>query len=541
MSSKIVALSLSAIIAAVCFWPSKKSEPLLEREELAARKVASEGIEKIRFLPKAGQRYTYGFQRKILIRGFGKNPEITFKGKFYIDTISADASSFDAVISEEIAPDIITPVQLRAHISADGERIEIYSQRNLKGPDRQHVNILKDLLAHWLFFPSMDTSGPYVATIKNISDSTDYSSWEKNKVKYAKGPVSILSSKHVLTWDKSAKVPKEIKGEESTKIGADLSSDSSYSFVFERMQPQKTILSEFKNREELMLGSSDAMQSENPENAGLNWASLRGELAHLDRLSSGEQLKVFGDLVKFIKLHPDGLGNLVASLNHEDIQNGTDAFKTVVGTLATVGSPEALGALRDIYHDPDCPVAGKGTILISLTTTQAPLDDSTKNFLEGEMNRKDNSDISHGAGYALGSALAKGSGDNGIDAIRKAWYSGNASDSLAALEAMGNSGRSEFLPQVLEALASSDLQIRAKAVFALRFMRVDQAIQIMVNSLGDSQVDLREAAAGAMQLADWKEAFRAPLQNCAAKESVTRIQALCQYDLESKGNRIAGN
>src|SRR6185503_11910265 len=100
-------------------------------------------------------------------------------------------------------------------------------------------------------------------------------------------------------------------------------------------------------------------------------------------------------------------------------------------------------------------VPGKGTILAALTTTQAQLSPSTRDFLLGETEGQNDVDLANGAAWALGSSLQGSPNDSNaqrsIASLQDAWGTAlNAthpeSEELVLLDAMGNSGRNEFLP-----------------------------------------------------------------------------------------------
>ena len=201
-----------------------------------------------------------------------------------------------------------------------------------------------------------------------------------------------------------------------------------------------------------------------------------------------------------------------------------------VGTLATTGTPESQAALVQIYQDPNCPVAGKGTILAALTTTQAGLTSQTRDFLLNESQSSANADLSNGATWALGSALQNAPVDTSslraISSVQQAWTTAQSmtqgeNEELVLLDAMGNSGRPEFMPILSQVIASdSDNVLRTKAVYALRFIPSPDAVTLLGQELGDSNASVRLAAANAMVSAPWNEAFQAPLQHCVSSESV---------------------
>jgi hypothetical protein len=201
-----------------------------------------------------------------------------------------------------------------------------------------------------------------------------------------------------------------------------------------------------------------------------------------------------------------------------------------------------------IYQDPNCPISGKGTILTAFTTTQAPPASATTDFLKNEMEQQKNSDLKYGASYALGSSLSNAIGasaDSGMNSLRAQWQnalqSGDLVAQLSILDAIGNSGRAEFFPDVNAVTESqSAITLRAKATFSMRFMNTSASKSAIVNQFGNSNETIRESAVGAVALAPWAEQFRAPLQACTSHESVDRIQKECS-ELLTTHSQVAGN
>jgi hypothetical protein len=286
--------------------------------------------------------------------------------------------------------------------------------------------------------------------------------------------------------------------------------------------------------------------------SGEDWSTLRSELLALDSKDSDTQLKVFGNLARFLKLHSDAPSDLMDLLRAQGaIQLGMQSalFKAALGALITAGTPEAQAAALKIYSDPTCPVSGKGAILSALTTTQAPLTASTQDFLATTMKTEPNADLSQGASYALGSSIQKTSDESkkadAIEALRERYLnsSGNLSDQLAALDAIGNSGQAAYLPDLRSIIQSADAAslLKAKAVFALRFIQSSEATELLSQSLTSVDTQVRQSAARAIAMARWSDSFRNPLQTCASKDPVSSIQAICRSTLAASDPTLASN
>jgi hypothetical protein len=110
------------------------------------------------------------------------------------------------------------------------------------------------------------------------------------------------------------------------------------------------------------------------------------------------------------------------------------------------------------------------------------------------------------------------------------------------LDVMGNSGRPEFLPSLEGVIqnGADPVEVRARAVYALRFVNAAAASRDLLASLASPETALREAAAGAIAAGSWSESYRAPLEACAASEPVGRIQESCRKTLASNA-RVASS
>jgi hypothetical protein len=188
-----------------------------------------------------------------------------------------------------------------------------------------------------------------------------------------------------------------------------------------------------------------------------------------------------------------------------------------------------------IYNDPNCPVDGKGSILSAFTTTQAPIDPQIRDTLLQISQNESNQSLAQGAAFALGSALQSAgpgeSTDRAIAAIQLAGQNSNL-DQRTLLDVMGNSGRSEFLPEVAEVIQSdADPALRSKAVYSLRFMNNPQASALLSQSLSDPDPGVRLAAANAIQIAPWSPTYVTPLSKCSSGETVSAVQTACQTAL----------
>lgn len=543
-----------------------------------------------KFHPKANTTYTYAFDRSILIQtgqGDAKKamPEITYDGEFDLGVTAVDKESgFEAYITQRFSKktlqslagaSIPQPSKLRFKVNTATETIEILAPLNPSENEKQQTAILKDLLACWLFPFRYDTTGAYSAKLTPLAPENNLPRIQKTKIAYLKSATptpEILTSNHVLQWNTDLRIPNQVRGEETSQFNGDqfkLFTQSKYLVQLVKTKPGVELLAaQDSHPESLSIAPEKAGQSENPlgriYKSSKTWTSLRDQLTRIQDLNSHDQLGLFGDLTALVKSNsktPGELFNLLQSQDAIKLGSQSPLFKSVIGALLTAGTPEAQSTAIQIYQDPNCPTSGKGAILSALTTTQAPINPETRSFLNGIMLNDPNPDLAAGAGFALGSSLQVNGQESSqlsiqqaVQSIQNSWAAvsatKNVAQELALLDAMGNSGNSSFLSTIEEVINTAntantantsgartsdnpaDLALKAKAVFALRFMNDPNSPQILINSLGDNAPGVRLAAASAMGFAKWNSKFQTPLQNCARSDSSSQVRNACQKTLE---------
>lgn len=511
----------------------------------------------LRFLPEAGQRYTYSFRRKIEVKGLGDRvPPIAYGGKFHLDIMTADAKGFTAIASTRVAEySGKEPPLLKLKMDGRGRRLELRAEKTSDEELRQYLAVTKDLLSLWAFTADTDTLGRYEARVDAMPATGNFLVQKKTKVKYLGHPeTTFLSSAHWLKWDQALHLPSELKGEESTRVGQtsqSFESSTGYQIKFEEKLPatlyQQAVLARLNQKEGIEL---QALAGQEADFAKVDWNALAATLRKLDSLKPGERLAAFGDLAKLLRREPAMLAQALQLLSKKEIRLGPDSalFKTIVGALATAGTPEAQKALIHLYQDPDCPVLGKGTILGALTTTQAKPTEDTSRFLREAATNETDPDLAKGAAYALGSGLQGSTGESasaGLNTLRALWQtalaSGNLQSQLSLLDAIGNSGREEFYPDLKTLVESqANESLRAKAAFSLRFINTPASIVTLATQVANHSEMIRESAVQGVALAPWTEQFRSPLQQCSAHEAVARIQKECEGVLGAHP-QVAGN
>jgi hypothetical protein len=541
---KVIALLIVAAVPAATWsllGPGPAGEPVIADREPASSAPLLIADEPLEFKPKAGSVYGYKFQRSIKIAGLDNSiPPIEFSGEMRMHVTEASGKGFTAVVTEQVAGQPANSASLLIHAAARGDHLEIFSAKPETEIDQQHISVAKDLLS-LLFFPlRSDTTGNFEAAFEALPDEGDLKRLKKVKLAYLKpAPAKILSSAHIVKWKKSLAMPEEVSGKDESLLGSgEITSENTYQLKFSGvwLAAAPANLAALRHPETLAIRPTKLSLKDHPDYAKLDWGDISARLRAVARLSSSEQLALFGDLVKLLEMDPSKVGEVVALMKAEKSRGAASPlFQQAIGALATNGSPEAQAALVAIYQDPAVPVSGKGSILSSLTTTQAALDAATRDFLAQTMAGETNKDLAMGAAFALGASLEKAPDDDqakdAIQRILAAWdASANSSleERLALLDVMGNSGRLEFFQAVATALRTGkEPELRARSAFSLRFMASQAARELLVSALGDGDVGVRGGAAFAIQIAAWNEIFRTPVSSCSLNELDTQIRKIC--------------
>ncbi len=418
----------------------------------------------------------------------------------------------------------------RAELSKDLEIVRLEGQL-----ENEAGWALKDALSSWAFFGQEDTSGSYRAQITEQEGV-----WTKSKLAYtqfsapapAKAP-QVKSSSHRMKWDPQISAPFWIEGSEKWELQPTTSGTIALSYrldllssaYFKRPLTQGS-LPQARLSNESALASHDSRELKRTT-TGRTWSELRSALLRSDALSGTERLTLFNDLLTALKANP-GLASELEAIARKAGPAGSRAFSLAIGTLATAASPEAQASLRSLYRDAAIPTEAKGQILSAWTTTDGTLDPPTRALLRSESEGGENSSLSSGASYALGSAMRHGVDPESLDSIRKIHSSAmTAADRERALEAMGNSGRPEFVETMKQELQSENEQLRSAAAFSLRMIPGEEARAALEVALNDSSSGVRMAAVEALAYRPHGENWEAALTRCAKQDPESNVRASC--------------
>jgi len=115
-------------------------------------------------------------------------------------------------------------------------------------------------------------------------------------------------------------------------------------------------------------------------------------------------------------------------------------------------------------------------------------------------------DVSSAATLALGNSIRVASAEGAVDTssgletlVEGLAQATTRDEKRVYLEALGNTGDEGALPAIAPYLTSADVQLRAVATFALRFIEGDSVDQAIVAATRDPEVAVRTAAVGTVR------------------------------------------
>lgn len=526
-----------------------------ELEQNVSRDLASTPVQKFALVPN--HLYQYGFEKKVTIEGFKNEiPEIKMSGSLFLHVIETRSGVTKMIAWQEIAGFSNSKEKFLIIISPAQKKYEIYSSAKAATSNEEENNVLKDLLAHFFYFANEDTVGKYRFRLAfgKSNEAHQIVLFKTDKEYENPGKTTPKVTKFVQKiYLGEGEYPQKVLAKELANIG-----EGEFSFRSEsltKLQLQKSsqlipevALAEFTRNIPLQLVAQQLSLAQHPEYQKIHWPTLLAKLTKIQELSASEQLELFGDLVKALKLDPTRISELRKILLDKGVIQagaGSPLFQALVGALATDGTAEAQATLQEIYKHPAIPQSGKGSILSAFTTTQAPPSTDTLEFLKDAAEGESDIDLAQGALFALGAAIEKTkSAENEVQYLLRKWQeaqsSGNLDQQLAVMDAMGNSGRAEFFATVsAQAKNASVVALRARAIFALRGMNTDSARSILIAALSAEESTIRYGASSAIYQAQWNVAFLNPLASCSQNETDTTIRNSCQEALAKNQIRVA--
>lgn len=184
---------------------------------------------------------------------------------------------------------------------------------------------------------------------------------------------------------------------------------------------------------------------------------------------------------------------------------------TLIGALGSSGSPAAQSALVRLAESGALSTEVRSNAVAILGLSEQPLDESSV-ALSKLVNDK-NPDLRNTAALALGNlALSQrrsgqtGEAEHAVDELLEKLQAATTIDEqLLYLQAIGNTGDPRALPMLQTVLSSAEIDARAAAVSALRFMPGENVDALIASTL------LRDGAPAVRKSAVFAASFRTPL------------------------------
>lgn len=488
--------------------------------------------------PEDGQRWIYRFERKALANYHGKN-WLTLKlgGRTAVESLgkhgenrfflfSFEIDRFEMQGQSKIGRQSFPPI--RMEIDLEGKLREMrwaVMDGPVKIPSEEEADFVKDLASQWLFFERQTRMGLAETEWSENAANPTLISVSKRITGYPNRPeISKLDSNH--EWiagvqDGMAKVER-LEGTENFTIrspNGDFEQQTSYRWLWTGTE-KITALAAVKG-----IGSSFEVSAaaEMPTRANAKRLVLKEFTTSWPKLATytpHARLKFFQEVKRALDLgQTELISVIVKSLEGKRVVS--IEWRTGVGVLAATLNPEAQKALLTLYQDTQRIPEEKLSILAGVTAGEGTPDPDWKATLENEIsavaspvaNTGTRIATEYDAGaalreaslYALGSTIRKTEDANKrreLEGIlwKEVKDARSEPAQAAVLEAIGNSGSSEYYAYVKEQSTSSSSQLRARAAGAVRFFNAELARPILDSARVDPVLSVRKAA-------QWSESF----------------------------------
>lgn len=516
---------------------SHEPTPALPENAQNAPTVAKT-MKRVSLWPEDGHRWIYRFERKALadyqgktwlslklggraaVEAIGKHGD----NRFFLFTFETDRFEMQGQtrVGRQTFPSI------RMEIDPEGKLREMrwaVLDGPVKVPSEEDADFVKDLASQWLFFERSTRMGlADVEWTENASNPTLISVSKRVTAYPGRPELSKLDSNH--EWiagvqDGMAKVER-LEGTENYVIGSpngDFEQQTSYRWLWTGTE-QITTFASIQGIGAMLEVSAAAEKPVLVNGKRLELKEFISNWPKLSKLTPHARLKLFQDVKRALDLGQNELiAVIVKSLEGKRVVS--IEWRTGVGALAATINPEAQKALVSLYQDSKRMPEEKLSILAGVTAGEGTPAPDWKGILEGEITAvapplantgtqlateyDSAAAIREASLYALGSTIRK-TEDLGkrreLEGILWKEIKDARSEpaQAAVLEAIGNSGSSEYYAYIKEQAVSSSSNLRARAAGAVRFLAADLARPILDTARVDSVPSVRKAAL-------WSESF----------------------------------
>ncbi len=501
--------------------------PVLPEKALPSPKVNSTSL-----WPETGERWIFRFERKVSAEYLGKVwLKLALGGRASVEPVGEFGDHRFFMLSYEI-----DRMQMQGEGAASEKnerrsfppiRIEVDAAglvresrwTSISGktsePSEEDADFVKDVTAQWLFFESRSRLGIADASFTTTVDSSSNHTVSKRITRYEGRPeITDLESNH--EWATDTHRVQRIEGTENFSLKSaqgTFDQKTSYRWVFLTSE-KSTALARNLSLGTPFLVSDVGIPTETARPVRIDLKTFAVDWKAIGSLTPHARLRYFGVVKKALDA---GQGELVPVILQSLAGRDSTSleWRTGVGALAASSNPDAARALLELYRGDSLGHDDKLSVLAAVTSGEGAPAPEWKEVLAEEVRAKPSAS-DHGADtsvrdaslFALGSAIRKET-DLGrrkeLEGLLWKEVKDSTSDSaqLVVLDAIGNSGSSEYYPYVKERFASTNAGVRAKAVGAVRFLAADLAQPILDTARADPSPVVRKAA-------EWSGKFREP-------------------------------
>ncbi|MBI2607047.1 MAG: hypothetical protein HYW49_13315 [Deltaproteobacteria bacterium] len=349
----------------------------------------------------------------------------------------------------------------------------------------------------------------------------------------------------VCAWDKKAGVPKslnwsvsqEVKAGKEKLVSASATvastwkdaGDSIFSVEDLAKFNQVVDLDAIKRKRQ---ANANTRAQKKGKDVAMDWNSARAGLGGVEGSGMTDEARdqFFNNFAEVLKDNPA----LLEEYKNEAIRYpaGARQVNMILGAMGYVGDEDAQKAMIDLYKRPGATPNEKEKVLIEMALSPQALTPDTKEFLQ-EVYKGDDAERSQQAGYALGASITKDPDPALVDQFKReiASAGGDTDKKVYLLQVMGNNKGTQFQAEVNSAYSSSDPQIRAAAIDALRWRKDEEGRNMLFAAIArETEPGVKTVAYRALQYQPYDTRTRDELSGCANREKDDSIRSVC-YDV----------
>lgn len=297
------------------------------------------------------------------------------------------------------------------------------------------------------------------------------------------------------------------------------------------IQNSRTV-SLFETQRASQFSMARASFSDSEKSTFERWKEVEKELAGLlksQRQAGSGRLETFAKLIELTKDDPNALEKLrQLALN---LNQNSDAFRTVIGAINNIGTSESQSALISLYRNQKMSMDGKQTILNAFALGEYQLTSDSQAFLRFTY-LNSTGPLQNSAGLVMSVASSRSPDPAAITLISDTWKKAETPQARTyAIQMMGNSANPSFTQQLISVVNStekSSYDLKADALYALRHDTTQAvATTIAQELLKNQSLEVREAALNVIRQSENPEIYEEHLMECVKGHATKTERAAC--------------